>query len=125
VSQPANPNPYQPPQTPNSPTPPPPGAGGDEPVSYVIPYKNVPALIAYYLGVFSFSACIPILGIVGVGMGIAALVLGIRGLKVAAANPQAHGRVHAWIGIIGGTVFALIGLAINIAMIVGMLANRR
>jgi hypothetical protein len=103
----------------------PPGSAGDEPVSYVIPYKNVPALVAYYLGVFSFSACIPVLGIVGVGMGIAALILGIRGLKVAAANPQAHGRVHAWIGIIGGTVFALAGLAINIAMIVGMLANRR
>ena len=114
-------NPYQPPNTPSSPPP----SSGDEPVSYVIPYQNVPALIAYYLGVFSISACIPFLGIIGVGMGIAALVLGIRGLKHAAANPQAHGRVHAWIGIIGGTIFALGGIVINIGVITAMLARRR
>ena len=118
-------NPYQPPATPTTPPSAPPGSSTDEPVSYVIPYKNVPALIAYYLGVFSISACIPLVGIIGVGMGIAALVLGIRGLKQAAANPHAHGRVHAWIGIIGGTIFALAGIAINIAMIAGLLASRR
>lgn len=124
MSQASN-NPYQPPNTPTTPPIAPPGSSTDEPVSYVIPYKNVPALIAYYLGVFSLSACIPLVGIIGVGMGIAALVLGIRGLKVAAANPQAHGRVHAWIGIVAGTIFTLGGLVINIGVIAAMIASRR
>ena len=40
----------------------------------MIPYKNVPALIAYYLGIFSF---IPLFG-------LAAFILGIMGLRLRA-----------------------------------------
>jgi hypothetical protein len=102
-----------------------PGAGSaDEPVSYVVPYKNPPALIAYYLGVFSLAACIPFLGLIGVIMGFAAVVLGIKGLKLAAANPLAHGRVHAWIGILGGGLCGLVGLIINVGVIAAMIAGR-
>lgn len=61
----------------------------------IVPYRNPRALIAYYLGVFSI---IP-------GLGIAAFVLGILGLKHAKANPEAKGVVHAWIGIIVGGLF--------------------
>ena len=63
----------------------------------LIPVKNMQALIAYYLAVFSL---IPVLGI---PLGITALVLGIRGLGYAKAHPEAKGAIHAWIGIaLGG-----------------------
>src|SRR5262245_38413569 len=43
----------------------------DSALSTLIPYKNVPALTSYYLGVFS------IIPLVGLLLGIAAVVLGI------------------------------------------------
>ena len=46
----------------------------------LIPYKNARALWAYYLGVFALIPCI------GAPLGIAALVLGIKGLKYARAR---------------------------------------
>ena len=72
----------------------------------VIPYKNMPALIAYYCGVFSIIPCFPI--------GIAAVVLGIMGLKKAKQQPQVRGQVHAWIGIIAGGIFGLIYTAATV-----------
>ena len=61
----------------------------DDPASIVVPYKNVPALVGYYLGIFSLIPCLG--GILALG----AIPLGIIGLKNAAANPQAHGTAHA------------------------------
>src|SRR5579872_2055347 len=66
----------------------------------VIPYKNPPALIAYYCGVFSLVACIPFL----FPLPIVAFVLGIKGLKKAKAEPHVKGQVHAWIGIVCGAI---------------------
>jgi len=80
-----------------------PGGGG---INTVIPYKNVPALVAYYLGVFSL---IPVVGIV---LGLAAFVLGIMGLRFHRQNPTAGGAVHAWIGIILGGLCGLGWLAL-------------
>lgn len=82
----------------------------------LIPYKNTSALIAYYCGVFSLIPCFAI--------GIAALILGIKGLKYAKANPEAKGKVHAWIGIIAGGFFGVVYLLLNILMVVGMIVNR-
>ncbi len=93
-SQPANPlgHPVQPQQNEGDAT------GG------LIPYKNAPALIAYYISLLSL---IPILGI---PFGITAFILGIIGLKKRAANPVIKGAAHAWIGIIlgGGTTLLYI-----------------
>lgn len=89
----------------------------------VIPYKNPPALIAYYCGVFSLVACIPFL----FPLPIVAFILGIKGLKKAKAEPHVRGQVHAWIGIICGAIFGLIGIAVTvfaIIMIVGAMANQ-
>lgn len=72
------------------------GTGG------LIPFKNPKALIAYYLGIFSF---IPVLGI---PLGLVALVLGILGLRDRKRNPIIKGSVHAWIGIVVGGGFALL-----------------
>jgi hypothetical protein len=72
----------------------------------IIPYKNAPALIAYYCGVFSIIPCFPI-GFVG-------LVLGIIGLRKARRMPEVKGKVHAWIGILVGGFFGLFWLAMTI-----------
>ncbi|KAB2667688.1 MAG: hypothetical protein DVB31_07685 [Verrucomicrobia bacterium] len=73
-----------------------PASGGDDVVATMVPYKNVPALVGYYLGVFSL---IPLLGI---PLGIGAVICGILGLRRAGENPQSKGKVHAWIAIVLG-----------------------
>ena len=80
----------------------------------VIPYKNVPALIGYYLGVFSIIPCFPI--------GLAAVLLGILGLRKVKAQPEVRGTVHAWIGILVGGFFGLVWLAGTVLAILGALA---
>ena len=90
----------------------------DAPMSRVIPYKNPPALIGYYLGIFSLFPCFPI--------GIAAFVLGIIGWRRVLKNPELHGSVHAWIGIILGGLFGLLWLIFTGFVIFGaMMANQR
>ena len=78
----------------------------DDTLGGLMPSKNGPALAAYYLGVFSI---IPFLGI---PMGIAAFILGMKGLRKAREHPEVKGKVHAWVGIIAGGVFALLYLAL-------------
>ncbi len=62
----------------------------------LIPYRNGWALAAYYLGVFALMPCL------GVPLGIAAVVLGIVGLRFAKTHPEARGKGHAWAGIVLG-----------------------
>lgn len=64
----------------------------------LIPYKNAQALWAYYLGIFSLIPCL------GIPLGLAALVLGVGGLKHAGRNPETRGKGHAWTGIILGSL---------------------
>src|SRR5580704_12064511 len=63
----------------------------DSAIATIIPYRNAPALVAYYLGVFSLIPCI------GFVLGIAAFIFGIFGLRLARLHPEAKGKVHAWI----------------------------
>jgi len=97
-------NPYNAPQTPPSTVGQSPFGNQEEgdATGGVIPYKNVPALIAYYCGVFSLIPC------VGLITGIAALILGIMGLRTYYANRKTHGLVHAWIGVVLGGGSALV-----------------
>ena len=81
-------------------------------MSTVIPYNNKPALIAYYLGVFCI-ACPPLLC-------LPAMILGMKGLKNVKANPEVKGTAHAWIGIISGTVFLLLSIAVFVLIVMGM-----
>ena len=78
----------------------------------LIPYKNQSALISYYFGVFSVIPCLAI------PLGIAAFVLGIKGLRLARLHPEAKGKAHAWVGIIAGGFFALINLIAVVGAIV-------
>ena len=72
----------------------------------VIPYKNPPALTAYYLGLFSI---IPAIGLI---LGGLAIILGIMGLRRRKEQPFIRGAVHAWIGIIAGGISVLIHLLV-------------
>jgi len=81
------------------------GTGG------LIPYKNPKALIAYYLGLLSG------LPLVGLPIGVAALVLGIMGLRDRDRNPIIKGSIHAGIGIGCGGFFAVFWTLIFILMI--------
>jgi hypothetical protein len=78
-------------------TPPPPL---DSSLGKIIPYRNGPALAAYYCGIF---ALIPLLGLV---LGIVAYGFGLVGLRNARRQPAVGGKVHAWVGIVlGGLCF--------------------
>lgn len=81
----------------------------------IIPYKNPKALIAYYLGIFSG------LPLIGLPLGIAALVLGIMGLRDRNRNPVIKGSIHAGIGIGCGLLFTLVWGGLILLMLVGFL----
>ena len=76
----------------------------------VIPYKNPKALIAYYLGILSLLIF---------PLGFASVPLGILGLRDRKRNPAIKGSVHAWIGIVLGTLSVLCGGFIVVMFIIG------
>lgn len=82
-------------------------------INKLIPYRNPTALTSYYIGLL---AIIPILGIV---LGIAALILGLMGLRSARKNPEVRGKIHAWVGIIIGGFFGFGYLAL-VLIIIGL-----
>jgi GYF domain 2 len=79
----------------------------------LIPYKNPHALIAYYLSIFSLVPCL------GLPLGIAAVVLGVLGLKKYRRNPVISGLAHSWIGIILGGVTSLLWGGVILAFAIG------
>ncbi len=90
----------------------------DDAVSVVIPYKNPKALLAYYLGLGAILPCI------GLFAGVPAFILGILGLRDRARNPEIHGSIHAWIGILLGGFFSLLWLVAIVITIIGAFAER-
>lgn len=92
-------NPYEPP--PQMPPSFQPQAQGDS-TGGLIPYKNGPALTAYYLSIFGFLCCLTPLPV-----GFVAMTLGIMGLRKRAQHPEVKGSVHAWIGIVLGAISGL------------------
>jgi Domain of unknown function (DUF4190) len=79
--------------------------GGDG-FATIVPYRNGPALAAYYTGVFGL---IPILGVL---LGPIAIVLGIVGLVKARRDPKAHGTGHAIAGILLGVIDPFLWIAV-------------
>jgi hypothetical protein len=41
-------------------------------------------------------------------LAIPALILGLKGVRFAREHPEAHGKAHAWVGVIMGALFTLI-----------------
>jgi hypothetical protein len=85
----------------------------DSGVSTIIPYKNPPALIGYYLGIFSLIPC------VGFLIGIPALILGFMGLKKSKETPGSKGKAHAWTAIILGSIAILLWGAAGVLFLIG------
>ena len=109
-------------QTPASAPPPLPDSKDDikgDSTGGLIPYKNPSALTSYYLGLFSLFPAIGIL------LGIAAVILGIRGIGYYKKHPQVRGVVHAWIGICTGTIFSLIQILIVLTIVGAASAAKR
>lgn len=94
----------------------PPAPQGDA-TGGLIPYKNGPALLAYYLGLFSL---IPGLGS---PLGIAAFILGLKGLAKRKREPHVRGTVHAWVGIIMGGIFGLLWSLLLIWLVPGLIGR--
>ena len=78
----------------------------------LIPYKNENALLAYYLGVFGLVPCL------GAPLSVAAIVCGLKGLKHAKRYPESAGTVHAWVGIVLGSVELAVTILIPVAVVV-------
>jgi len=78
----------------------------------IIPTSNPASLISYYVGLIS---CLTgPLGLIG---GTVAIVFGIKALKRFKANPAIHGRTHAWVGILTGTLALLLGILSSVALV--------
>jgi len=97
-----------------TPPPPLPSTQTGDSTGGVIPYKNPHALTAYYCGLFSI---IPFLGFI---LACIALPCGISGLKARKKNPVIRGAIHAWIGIIGGSISLLVHLFIAVGIVLAI-----
>lgn len=113
-SNPFGDNPYNTPQYGGQTLPKPVAPTEGDATGGLIPYKNAPALIAYYLGLFSLFPCI------GLFLAIPAFILGIIGLRKRQQNPAVKGSVHAWIGIVMGGLMTLVWGAAWVFGIIGM-----
>lgn len=92
------------------------GPMDDRFVQTMIPTKNKPALLSYYLGV---AGLIPFFGI---PFAIAALVLGIKGLKQYKANPTPGAQAHAIVGLVLSGI-EIVVLLLFIFWVVGSAAS--
>ena len=111
-------NPYAAPMAMNSPPAMPLQAAAGDSTGGLIPYKNPQALIAYYLGLFS------ILPFLGLPMGIAAFIFGIKGLRARKKNKAIKGSAHAAIGIGCGGFCSLLWSAAIVLVLVDWWLNR-
>jgi hypothetical protein len=77
----------------------------------IVPASNPNALIGYYIGLFS------IMPVLGLAMGPAGIVLGLKGLKAVKQSPGLPGTGHAITAIIGGIIGSLINYGIGIILL--------
>jgi hypothetical protein len=85
-------------------------------VETFVPTRNPQALASYYLGLFSLFPCL------GFPLGVAAVYCGVKGLRLARAHPEVRGKVHAWVGVICGSLFGLFNFLLLLLMIAGGIA---
>ena len=65
-------------------------------VETFVPSQNGPALVSYYVGIFSLFPCL------GFPLGVVAVYYGLQGLRRVRENPAVRGGAHAWVGIVCG-----------------------
>lgn len=123
---------------PTTPRPVPHAPGGDETLATLVPYRNKPALIGYYAAIVGalLAIILPMVGLavsaaggpaivlgafmclLGIAAPVSAIVLGVKGRRLSIERPQAHGRVHAWIGILGGCFGAVLAMFFTVMFVV-------
>ena len=81
----------------------------------LIPYKNAPALIGYYLGIFSLIPCLGLL------LAIPAFILGIIGLRKAKQNPEVKGKGHAITALVISSIVLAISLFVLAIIVISAL----
>lgn len=84
-----------------------------------IPYKNAPALIGYYLAVFSL---IPFLGL---PLSIGAIILGVIGLMKRKSMPNSKGSAHAIVAVVLGTITLILWGGLILLGLVSIFMNAR
>lgn len=82
-----------------------PKAQGEDVLASLVPYRNMPALWGYYIGIF---ALIPGTGLL---LGPVALVLGFIGVRLVKSRPGSKGTAHAWVAILLGSIATLLNFA--------------
>lgn len=80
-------------------------------VGQMIPSGNKPALIGYYL---AFGGFLPF---VGPPLGVAAIVFGVKGARLAKRHPEVRGGCHAWFAIVFGAFTSLLGVLTTIGVV--------
>lgn len=91
-------------------------AGESEAVAAIIPYRNAPALIGYYISVGSL---IPFVGLLA---GPVAIALGIVGFRKVRREPRVRGTAHAVVAIVLGGLTSLLNWGVVVLMIVSIIA---
>ncbi len=89
----------------------------DDALAMLVPYRNMPALWGYYVGI---AALIPGLGLL---LGPTALALGAIGIRLAKNKPHAHGAAHGWVGVALGGIATLLNWGGITALVVGWVSR--
>lgn len=87
------------------------GGSGESVIETFVPSKNGPALVSYYLGLFSLFPC------VGFFLAVPAIYYGIKGLRLVSEKPEVRGGAHAWVGVVCGSLFGLFNLVLLIGTV--------
>ncbi len=61
---------------------------------------------------------VSLLPVLGFFFGIAAVMLGVRGLRKRRAEPHVKGSIHAWIGIVLGSLSLLVHVIVTVLVII-------
>lgn len=112
-------NPYESKAPPASDFPPQgvPGHDQGDATGGLIPYKNPPALIGYYLSIGSMFPCL------GLPLSVAAIWLGIKGFRLKKQNPAVKGSAHAGIAVGLGIFTMLYNLPLTLLTVAGFVMS--
>ncbi len=95
------------------PNPEPTGNSESDSFQAIIPTKNMPALIGYYMGIFG------LLPFIGLPFSVAAVILGRKGLSLYKQQPTPGAKTHAMIGYVLGIV-ELVVFVLFVAFVVAI-----
>lgn len=89
-----------------------PTVGSTEELGWV-PYRNGPALVAYYTGLFSLIGLVPLLGIPMLVLAPVAIWYGYQGLASSYREPQRMGGHHARLGLLLAMIVLVVGIPLQ------------